>query len=319
MKHLFLLSLSLIFVLSACKTPGTSEVPPNPFDDYKDTTQQVTNPLPYIDPKSFAGIHQTVLSKTCANSGCHDGLFEPDFRTIESSYNTLVSHPIVKNNPQNSYQYRVVPGNSSQSVLWERLNHDIDGQSGIMPLVVDPNSDWEANKTEYLNNIKAWIDGGAKDMMGNSPISGNLQPYMKGVLAFPVGNTTNPYSRDAGTGAILIPSGVNTIDLWLAFGDDNTASANLQTNKIRFSTNPNGFVAANEQNLSILSPLNYIGYFGAAVDFTHKITLNISSYNMGDKVFFRAYIKDAQLSSLTEIPADASADYIKDYFSFKKG
>lgn len=319
MKQLVLLSISLFFVLTACKTINTTDVPPNPFDDYKDTTKQTTNPLPYVDPKSFAGIHQTILAKNCANSGCHDGLFEPDFRTIESSYNTLVSQPIIKNNPQNSFQYRVVPGNSGASVLWERLNHDIDGQSGIMPLVVDPNSDWNTQKAEYLTNIKDWIDGGAKDMMGNSPVSGNLQPYMRGVLAFPVGNTTNPYLRDAGTGAILIPAGTNNVDLWLAFGDDNTASANFQVNKIRFSTFPNGFVGVTDQSLSILSPLNYTGYFGAAVDFTHKITVNISSFNAGEKIYFRAYIKDSQLSNITEIPADGSADYIKDYFSLKKG
>jgi hypothetical protein len=28
--------------------------------------------------------------RTCANSGCHDGTFEPDFRTLEGSYNTLL-------------------------------------------------------------------------------------------------------------------------------------------------------------------------------------------------------------------------------------
>lgn len=318
-KKIFFLAIVLQMLLFSCKTTSTGEVPPNPFDDFKDTTHQTGPVLPYVDPKSFAGIHQTVFSKTCANSGCHDGNFEPDFRTIESSYNTLVLRSIIKNNPGNTYQYRVVPGNSGASVLWERLNNDIDGQSGIMPLVIDPNSDWETKKGEYLNNIKAWIEGGAKDMLGNSPVNGNLQPYMKGVIAFPVGNTSNPLSRDAGSGAIQVPAGMNSIDIWLAFGDDNTPSANFQNNKIRFSTNPNGFAGLADQTLSILSPLNYMGYFGTAVDYTHKITVNLSGYTAGSQVFFRAYIKDPQLQNNTEIPADGSANYVKDYFSLKKG
>ncbi|MBK7268515.1 MAG: hypothetical protein IPI07_03030, partial [Flavobacteriales bacterium] len=30
-------------------------------------------------------------------SGCHDGTFEPEFRTIASAYNSLVYHPVIAN------------------------------------------------------------------------------------------------------------------------------------------------------------------------------------------------------------------------------
>jgi len=97
----------------------------------------------------------------------HDGTFEPDFRTIESSYNTLVGAAIIKNDPQNSFEYRVVKGNASASQLIARVTYDIDGNSGVMPLAVDPDSDWEANKETYIQNIEDWIAAGAKDVFGN--------------------------------------------------------------------------------------------------------------------------------------------------------
>ena len=71
----------------------------------------------------------------CANSGCHDGSFEPDFRTIESSYNTLVYQPVIKNNPDGNYQFRVKAGNIDESVLYARLLSNSDGSATF-----DPNS-----------------------------------------------------------------------------------------------------------------------------------------------------------------------------------
>ena len=44
----------------------------------------------FSDPTNFAAIYSNIFLPHCSNSGCHDGSFEPDFRSIESSYNTLV-------------------------------------------------------------------------------------------------------------------------------------------------------------------------------------------------------------------------------------
>jgi len=41
------------------------------------------------------------------------------------------------------------------------LTFDIDGNSGIMPLAVDPDSDWESQKETYIQNIRDWIQAGA--------------------------------------------------------------------------------------------------------------------------------------------------------------
>ena len=237
MRNLMLIS-ALLFAAS-CLTPVGP--PPNPFEGNVEPTDTLIVPVDELDPNSIEGLHARVFFPTCANSGCHDGTFEPDFRTIESSYNTLVWQPIIKNNPQGSYEYRVVPGEVNASVLWQRLNIDIDGQSGIMPLVVEPDSDWDEEKDNYLNNIQNWISGGAKDIFGNPPLNGDLQPSLRGMVAFPSGSTGNPLSREGGNGAIKVPSGTNSIDLWFSLTDDQAQPQNLLHNKASLSTDANGF------------------------------------------------------------------------------
>ena len=158
MIRVLMYMLLILFFVDACtKEPDNpyNNIPPPPSDSIS---------LYKPDPKSIEGLHAYIFKPTCANSGCHDGTFEPDYRTILSTYNTLVYRPVIKNDPTNSYQYRVVPGDINKSILYNRLTKDIDGQSGIMPLVIDPGSDWETKKTEYINNIKDWIENGAKDI-----------------------------------------------------------------------------------------------------------------------------------------------------------
>lgn len=133
----------------------------NPYDEQELPENTLDSTGVNLDPTSFDGLHANIFSKSCAVSGCHDGNFEPDFRTIESSYNTLVDQPIIKNDPQNTYEVRVKPGNPTQSVLVARMTFDIDGNSGIMPLVIDTNSDWAEKKEEYIQNVKDWIQKGA--------------------------------------------------------------------------------------------------------------------------------------------------------------
>ena len=123
-----LLFVLLLGILGAC-----TETTENPFDNSGPTTPIDTTEVP-LDLNSIAGLHAEVIVPTCANSGCHDGTFEPDFRTIESTYNTLVYHPIIKNDPMGTYEYRVVPGDPDASQFMARLTYDIDGNSGVMPL-----------------------------------------------------------------------------------------------------------------------------------------------------------------------------------------
>ncbi|MFT4970839.1 MAG: hypothetical protein ACI9XO_000163 [Paraglaciecola sp.] len=157
----FLIGFTLLF--TACE----EEEYQNPYDDIEQEEEMMTEENINLEPTSMAGLHANIFGKTCANSGCHDGNFEPDFRTIESTYNTLINAPIIKNDPQNSFQYRVVKGNVNASQLVARITYDIDGNSGIMPLAIEPDSDWEMNKETYIQNIEDWISNGAKDVFGN--------------------------------------------------------------------------------------------------------------------------------------------------------
>ncbi|MEX1187993.1 MAG: hypothetical protein WED33_01965 [Bacteroidia bacterium] len=305
--------LFISFVVFSCK----KDEKVNPFDLVVDTTSQGPNQFPPPDPASIAGLHQYIFAPTCANSGCHDGTFEPDFRTIESSYNTLVLQPVIKNNPSGTYNFRVVPGNESASIIIERLINDIDGQSGIMPLSIDPGSDWESKRQEHINNLKAWINAGAKDVFGNSPTASNLPPQLKGIFISATGSQT-PFPRNVQTSSIEIPPGTPSVDVYLACADDNTPTDQLQYLKAKVSASMNDFSAEAEENLTLVSPITQTGYDGNPVEFRFKFSVSLSGIPNASARFIRAYIQDSG-ETPTEIPVAASAEYIKRYYSFQIG
>lgn len=156
MKEILVIGLVVLALVFGCK----KEEFVNPYDQIDNSGSDSTEVV-LLDLNTLPGLHQQVFRPTCANSGCHDGTFEPDFRTIESTYNTLVNHPIIKNDPQGTYSYRVVPGDVANSVLVARLTYDIDGNSGVMPLATEPDSDWLTKKADYIEHVKSWIMAGA--------------------------------------------------------------------------------------------------------------------------------------------------------------
>ncbi len=161
-----ILSVVLIYLLiwfaSCDKEPDQPEN--NPFANITppDTTQQVT---PVILPdSSLAWLHARVFLPTCANSGCHDGTFEPDYRTINSTYHTLVNQPAIKTDPSVTLATkRVVPFKPDSSMLYFRLTQILPNTTGLMPAVAN-GSDWEENKELYLQKIRTWIQIGAPNV-----------------------------------------------------------------------------------------------------------------------------------------------------------
>lgn len=286
----------------------------NPYDQV-----EVKDPVDTLDieltPTSIAGLHANIFAPTCANSGCHDGTFEPDYRTIESTYNTLVYQPIIKNDPNGTYEYRVLPGNAEGSQLMARLTFDIDDNSGIMPLVIEPESDWPDKKQEYIQNIRDWINDGAKDILGNSPgLSNNSLPQMEGV----VGRGENWLGReDGGQGALRFPKTWDEIELFFSFSDDDTDPSQFGNNKIQLSRTADGFASIAEFNLEVLSsPISRTGYYGEEVNYTHRAVFNPNDFaELEEIIYFRVYVSDSG-NPVTEIPAEGGAFYIKDYFSF---
>ena len=302
-----------VLLIFSCK----KEEEANPYevvvDGNKDTTATHTVP----DPNSFAGLHQNIFAPTCANSGCHDGTFEPDFRTPESTYNTLVMRPVIKNDPAGTYTYRVVPGDYLNSVLYQRLMIDIDGQSGIMPLVLEPGSNWESKRLEYIGNVRTWIENGAKDIYGNAPVQNDLPPQLNGIFISQTGSTS-PFPRNVQTGSIVIPTGTSAVDIWLSLGDDQTAADLLTYLKVKTSPTMNDFSTSTEIDLNLVTAHSEIGYAGNPVAFRHKFTLNLTGISPLQSWYIRAYVQDAAALP-TEIPSEASAEYIKRFYSFQLG
>ena len=304
----------ICFVLYACK----KEEIINPYEDPNLAPPNTNDTNYFNDPTSFAALHNNIFTPTCANSGCHDGTFEPDFRTIESSYNTLVYHPVIKNDAANSYDFRVEPGNSDKSVLYKRLIEDIDGISGIMPLTAEYNPEhyWYDNEEEYIQNIKDWIDYGAKDIFGNSPLQANKVPEMRGCIAFVTGQNT-PLNREQPRGTIFVPANANSVDFWFSILDDELTADELTYNKVKFGSNLFNFDSEPEYNLEVISPpLIETGFYLSTVDeFYHKYTLDMSSYSSGDVVFIRIYVQD-DVNYVTEIPSNGTEYQIIRHFTF---
>lgn len=299
-----------VLILPSCKKQDDV----NPYNQLISDDNQTTEPV--LTEGSFGWLHQKVFKPTCANSGCHDGNFEPDFRTIESSYNTLVNQPIIKNNPQNQFSLRVIPGNANQSVLVERMINDIDGISGIMPLSVDSASDWLSKKDEYINHIKNWINTGALNAYGQAPNQVSAPPVSLG-MAIKLPNSNNPLPREIGNAEVLIPSATNQIEVHWSLTSSSLPINNILTDSLRISVFSNAFTPNYTFDFT-LSPTNWSapGLSGNQVNYTHRSVLNIST--LGSGVYFvRIKVKNTVSDNWTEIPNINSAQHIKNYYSFK--
>lgn len=306
------LLLSGMFI--GCKKDD-EEQNPYTLPEFQAPTDSVSTHNP--DPNTIAGLHKYVFQPTCANSGCHDGTFEPDFRTIQSSWNTLVMQPVIKNNPQGTFQYRVLPGNPDESVLVERLIHDIDGQSGIMPLWLEPTSDWPVKKDQYIQNVRNWILNGALDVYGNPASSQNLSPQLKGILiALP--GSTEPLPRAISTGAIVVPAGTTTIDVFVALDDDQTPVEQLSYLKLKTGPTLNGFATLPELALQQVPAVNGPAFNGGSTTFRHKTTVSVAGLPLYQQQFVRVYVQDNS-PEITEIPGVNSAPHVRNFYSFQLG
>ncbi|MFT5158362.1 MAG: hypothetical protein ACI83I_002928, partial [Bacteroidia bacterium] len=252
-----LLSISIILLLWSCS--GEEPEVLNPYDGANPgiSNDVVTGVDVEVSPTSIQGLHKNIFKPTCANSGCHDGNFEPDFRTIESSYNTLVNQPIIKNDLTNPLAKRVVPGNSAASMLIRRLEIDLNGNSGIMPLITEQGSDWYAKKDEYIANIKAWIDGGALNQRGDSSSAHNLPVQMLGMAGYYAGSQATRMGRYE---PLRVPSGTSSVEIFVAFQDETLQPANLLNVQIDTSTSAFDFDSTQRISMSFqASPLLITG------------------------------------------------------------
>lgn len=284
------------------------QIPANPYKgNPNDTNQLDTN---QYDPYSIFSIHKDVLKPSCANSGCHDGNFEPDFRTVESSYYGLVNVKPIKTDFSNSFPARVLPSNSGKSMLLQRMTVDLNGNSGIMPLALEPNSTYNEHKVAYIQRITKWIDNGAADLMGNFPTSKNFPPQITGVAFFQGNNQLN---RPGKYEAASAQSGSNT-QIYIALSDDQLSQNQLNCT-INWSLDPDTFNPINEIAMEAGPEKTMNGLDGNPTKYWYNFDLNTTNRQVLDVLWIRISIKDNAQKIL--IPNNNSMFPLKKYFAIK--
>jgi hypothetical protein len=312
-KYIILASFGFAIALSACnKDPNVK----NEYEDWKNPDNANTGGGPELDVNSIQGIHFHIFKPTCSNSGCHDGTFEPDFRTVESSYNSLVNNPVIKADSAvpGQFMLRVEPGNADNSMLLRRCRVDLGGNSGTMPLSIDPGNDWLDRKDEYLARIEKWINDGAKDQFGNAVPPKDLKPQMAGMVV-KAGATT--FSRSGNYNPVDVPAGTGNITVYFSYIDDKTPQAQFTSMTADTSQNPGLFVNSGQFTMTKLgSALNMTGLFGLDLDYWHSISLNISAYQPGQVIWFKTTVSD-NVNATIEIPSAFSSFNNQKYFAIR--
>lgn len=300
----------LVITHNGCKKEDTSVVPPNPFDNVDYGSLPVVTPP---DPNSLVGIHTNILKPKCAVPGCHDGNFEPDFRTPQSTYATLVYHPIVKNDADTSFVYRVIPYKPLESVLHERItNCCFVNQDDRMPQdnigVPLPATDVQA--------IKNWITDGAKDMFGNVAIYPNLEPTISpffgavDAATYQINYAVETNRIDSvGYNTFYLPQNTNVI-FFFKVEDDSTAYSQLLVNQMKMSFDPDDFSTATALTATYyhIPPPNTNDFFG--------VTVNTSTLPQNQVVYVRYFVNDGDHVNNTQFPTDNLIIQYKTLWSF---
>ena len=235
MKKLLFFGLFSSLFLVNC----TEDDLPNPYDgvNYGDTPLVIDT----VSDSSFVKIHRDILFPSCNNLGCHDGTIPPDFRTVESAYNTLVYHPIVKDNSEGTFTYRVVPEDTALSVLHERLTNCFFYQSDPDGCDRMPFGDGSpALPQSDIDKISAWIMEGAKGISGSVPVApSNLQPWVRWFVVANAPTYDTIYGewgspRETSDSSFSIPSS-QSVHFMFRVNDDLTDARHMEVNQLSLS------------------------------------------------------------------------------------
>lgn len=294
-KNIYLLMmLAWLLAMLSCKKENT---PPNPYDDIATNSGSGSGTEP--SPTSIQGLHKNIFSVKCANPGCHDGSFEPDFRTIESSYATLVYQSTIKTTVDSIHFFskRVVPGSLSASFLYDRITTTT---TEYMP------SNGVRLGASDISNIATWIAEGAKDQLGNSPTLPNSSPDIHWFFALDsaLNKIDSIKLNNINSNPFLIdPNQTIIIGFWVS--DDSTSRSQLQDCKIGFSKFRDDFSNASFVNCTYSSST---GSWNALVS-----TLN---FQQGEQIYFKCYANDGDHTLPSELPRIDSPYWLKSIFSF---
>lgn len=310
--------LLIVLLLSYCKEEQEDLRGNNPYPGWEYDYPRDNDSFPDASPNSLAGIYKNIFQPTCANSGCHDGNFEPDFRTLQSTYHSLINKRVIKPDSAGLFPYRVVPGNADESMLIIRMIEDLNGNSGIMPLSLEPDSDWPTKKQEHIESVKQWINNGAKDLFGNDPTPIDIPPILKGFAVTRSGDNV-PFSRIGNRfSTVRIPADASNIDVWFCIVDDNATTSQLVENTVRKAINLSIIDEKEEQQLSVITNgPSFIGLNENLNQYTHRITLNVNDLGgSGEVVWFKAFVGDG-VNPISGLPASTSLFQLKTYCSIR--
>ena len=74
------------------------------------------------------------------------------FRTVQSAYNSLVFHEVIKNTANDDFPYRVTPNDASLSMMYKRVSEHQPPNFELMPSSGIPLPD------RQIELIKNWIN-----------------------------------------------------------------------------------------------------------------------------------------------------------------
>ncbi len=305
-----------ILLMYSCnkRVKDESAAPHNPYDDIDRTNDTTTYGIP-LDSLTITYLHKKVLSTRCALPGCHDGHFEPDFRTPQSSFSTLIYAPIIKNSADTAFDYRVIPFDTTHSVLYQRvINCCFANQNDRMPQdnisVPLPDSS--------LNLIASWIMRGARDMFGNVPRLPNKEPVVQYYLAVDTLSLLPPYAfpslrydtvRSGGVfyNPFMVPASKSVFYMFVVPTDDSTELGNLQYNKLKISTSADNFTSALQYSASYVNVSGYKFWL---------LTIPTNNLPVNDTLYMRYYVNDGNHPNNTEFPKNEMPYAYKTFWSF---
>lgn len=308
MKRYWLYILLLPLAFLSCEKD--EPLPDNPYDSVNYETPPP--PVDTLNKESFVWLHQNIFTTRCATPGCHDGHFEPDFRTLGSSYATLVYHPILKNNVAEDFTYRVVPYDTAGSVLHERLtNCCFVNQDDRMPqdVIGVPLQD------TLIAAIEGWIMNGAKDMFGQVPPQPDRKPIVEYYAAISTNyqtiySNTNQRIDSVYYNPFIIVHGTEML-IGVQVKDDLTPISGLRVNKLRTSYSPDDFTpgAAGYKEYNAY-------YISLGQDEFWVASVNTVDFSPGNVVYMRYYVNDGEHADNVEMPNDELPLPYKTFWSF---